>query len=474
MQRLIKSAGARLARPLIALALAAVALAGAGCTNTGSDPKELTPVTLDVWRVFDGSDSFSAIMTAYRAANPQVSINYRKLSYDEYRREIIAALAEGRGPDIMSIHNTWMKEWQPLLAPAPATVRVPVAVERGTLRTEIVYETQDKPGPTLAALRDSYVDAVFQDVVLTAPQSDPRLPPAARIYGLPMALDTMALFYNRDLLSNAGIAQPARDWQSFQEHVKKLTRLDETGAIIQSGAALGTADNVERPSDILSLLMLQNGAAMTDQNGQAVFDKIPSELAGRTLPPSVEALVFYTDFANPEKEVYSWNDKMPPALDAFAAGQTAYFFGYSYHIAQIRNLSKDRLNFGIAPFPQITGNEPVSYANYWIEAVSKDSPDQDQAWDFLMFATDPERVQPYLDMTRKPTAHRALLSKQLEDLDLSSFAAQAPSAENWYHGTDAQATEEAFREMIRKTLSREADPTKLVELAATKVNQTIK
>ena len=35
--------------------------------------------------------------------------------------------------------------------------------------------------------------------------------------------------------------------------------------------------------------------------------------------PALGAVNFYTDFANPEKEVYSWNDKMPDSLQAAMA-----------------------------------------------------------------------------------------------------------------------------------------------------------
>jgi ABC-type glycerol-3-phosphate transport system substrate-binding protein len=98
----------------------------------------------------------------------------------------------------------------------------------------------------------------------------------------------------------------------------------------------------------------------------------------------------------------------------------------------------------------------------------------DEAWDFLMFATKAGNVQTFLKQTRKPTALRSLVNSQLEDLDLSVFASQAPTSKNWYHGTNALATEKAFLDMIRQTLSREADPRRIVELTATKVNQTIK
>jgi ABC-type glycerol-3-phosphate transport system substrate-binding protein len=466
-------------RHLTALLLAAIAVtftaAGFGCKNQ-VDPavaKMIEPVTLNYWRVFDGSDAFAPIIAKYTALHPNVTINYRLLSYDEYERTILSAMAEGKGPDLLNLQATWMSQWQPYLAAAPAAITMPQrVVTTSALGTDITYTVSEVAGPTPKSVKNDFVDGVYDDVVLLTAQTKPELPPVPQVYGLPLATDSLALYYNRDLLDNAGISQPANDWKTFQEHVKKLTRLDETGAIIQSGTALGTADNVERAADIVSLLMMQNGAHMTE-NGQATFDKTPAEMAGRPLPPGAEALTFYTDFANPEKEVYAWNDKMPNSLKAFTEGHTAYFFGYSYHLASIRALAP-KLNFGIAPFPQIAGNNPVNFANYWVEAVTKQAQHQNEAWDFLTFLTNDENSALYLKSTRKPTARRALVNSQLDDLDLAVFAAQAPSAKSWYHGMDARATEQSFLDMIRQMLSREADPKHLVELTATKVNQTIK
>ena len=49
--------------------------------------------------------------------------------------------------------------------------------------------------------------------------------------------------------------------------------------IIQSAAAIGTTDNVERSTDILGVLMMQNGTQMTDENGMAsVSIRLPDNL----------------------------------------------------------------------------------------------------------------------------------------------------------------------------------------------------
>lgn len=459
---------------LLVGATALLLFTGLGCKGTSSEVTARSkPIVLKYWRVFDNQDAFDAQFAAYRASHPNIQVEYRKFRYDEYQKALLDALAEDKGPDVLSLQTTWLGDWQPRLLPMPASITIPYSELQGSIKKELVTVLKTTPGTTIKQLTNDFIDTVAPDVVLPTPQDDPRLPLVDKIYGLPLSVDTLVLFYNRDMLNNAGIPQPAANWKEFHDQVKKLTRLDSTGTIIQSGAALGSAANVARSADIVSNLMMQNGAPMTDDHGVASFDKYPPGGEDRPNPPGAEALIFYTDFANPEKEVYTWNDKMPGSIEAFANGQTAYFFGYAYNLPTIRLLNKN-LRFGTAPFPQIEGNKPLYFANYWVESVSNKTDYPNEAWDFVQFLTRADQAEKYLSASVKPTALRSLVNKQLEHDDLAIFASQLPSAKTWYHGTDIDATEKTFAEMIGQTLSGEMDPKRIIQLGATKVNQTIK
>jgi len=464
-----------LALATLFLAVSALMLAGFGCKTVSQEAlKRSQPVTLKFWSVYDEGDAINKLAQSYQAVHPNVLIEFRRLRSDEYENAVTTALAEDKGPDIMSLHNDWMTRWQPRLIPMPYVLNLAFRELQGSIKKDYVWVMRKVPGMSVKQLQNDFADGVAGDVVIPTSQGDPKLPLVDRIYGLPLSMDTMVMYFNRDMLNNAGIAEPAIHWQEFQDHVKKITKLDEVGTIIRAGAAIGTAANVERSADILSLLMMQNGASMTDPtSGVAAFDRFPAEMAGRALPPGGEALVFYTDFANPEKEVYTWNDKMPNSMEAFVQGQVAYFFGYAYHLPQIRLLNPE-LNFGVAAFPQIQGNKPVNFANYWVEAVSKKTKYPDEAWDFVQFITQAQQAQQYLAEVKLPTALRSLVNAQLEDLDLSVFASQVLSAKNWYHGNDATAVESVFSDMVGEQLSGQADTVRILELGATKVNQTIK
>jgi len=437
---------------------------GAGCLGKEGE-KSTERVDLTIWRVFDDDDSFDQIIKNYRTTHPHVHVDYRKMRFEEYEDELLQAFAENRGPDIFSIHNTWIQKYTPLSQPLPDTVKVVYQEERGTIQKEVVYITYTEATTSLLQFESDHVSVVNDDLVFTADDGK------KRIHGFPMAVDTMVLFYNRDLLDAAGIPEPPDDWDEFQDQVKLLTVVDKDGNIIQAGAGIGTGENVERSFDILSLLMMQVGTEMTSEGGRATFDETPDNYPYKTLP-GLDALRFYTDFANPTKEVYTWNTDQQNSFDAFVQGRSAFFFGYSYHISEIRSKAP-KLDFAITNTPQISGGRQVNYANYWVEVVAEDTDHSDEAWDFVQFAASDDQVVHYLNETNKPTALRSLITTQLNDSDLSIFASQLLTAESWYRGDDAAVAEQAFVDLIEQAIEGVLDTEEAIETAANKVNQTL-
>lgn len=448
---------------IIILALITVFLvtSGLGCKGTTKEvQKAIEPVELNVWRVFDDTDTFQDIIKNYKQLRPHVTVRYRKLKYEEYEQALLEAWAEDRGPDVFSIHNTWVGKYQNKISPMPASLTLPYTYTSGTIKKETKTVLRQERTISLRDLSKKFTDQVFKDAARDG-----------KVLGLPLAVDTLVLYSNRDLLNQAGLTAPPATWEGFKEAVVKLTSQDQEGNIRQAGAAFGRADNVERAFDILSLLMLQNGTEMVDsERGGATFDR-PSR-DDRSYLPGLKALEFYTDFANPAREVYTWNETLPQSLEAFIQGKAAFFFGYSYHLPLIQ-VRAPKLNFEISPAPQIEGNPPVNYASYWLESVSFKSKNKDIGWDFVLFASQKEQAESYLAFAKKPAALRELIDKQKEDIDLGPFAEQILTAKSWYQGKDANAAERIFLEMISQANEGAASLNDIIRLGAQKVNQTL-
>ena len=448
------------------LAISFVFISGAGCKITNKGVEEAAkPITLNYWRVFDGEDDFTEMIAAYKALYPHITINYRLLRYDEYENEILNALAEDRGPDIFSIHNTWVKKYQNKLAPMPPVTTMVSQKLIGSIKKELVSELTTANSLTLKSLKDNFAEVVYNDVVIDN-----------QIYGLPLSVDTLAMYYNRDLLNNAGIVQLPVYWnRDFLITVNKLTRLDSRQGIVQSGAALGGAYNISRSPDILAALMMQNGAVM-ESNGVISFNQVPAFAKETGYNPGLEALRFYSDFANPIKESYTWNEELNNSLDMFISGNLAIMFTYSYDIETIKSRAP-KLNFSVTNLPQIEGNPPtnINFANYWLESVSNKSKHQNEAWNFIQFITKAENVKSYLEKTNKPTALKILIPEQLKNDEIGIFASQILTAKSWYQGMNPQAAETAIREMVLSVVNNPSGKIQdIINITATRIQQTIK
>ncbi|MFA6428548.1 MAG: hypothetical protein WCW02_03335 [Candidatus Buchananbacteria bacterium] len=436
-----------------------------GFSCTSSQPTVAAPVTLKYWRVWDDQENFTDIINAYHSLHPNVTIEYKKLRYEEYEQALLEAWAEDRGPDIFSIHNTWLKKYQNKISPLPAQTTINYQTTNKTwFKTDTTVTNKITPTLTARQLKDNFVATVYDDVYFDN-----------NIWGLPLSVDTLVMFYNRDLLTAAGVATPPTNWLDLQKATFKITKKSKDDTITVAGAALGTGKNISRSFDILSLLIMQNGGKMVDANNNPSFNTLPAELRGRTETPGEGALTFYTDFANPTKEVYSWNTQMPNSLDAFVSGKVGFFFGYAYQWPLIKTQAPN-LNLGISSVPQVDSNYPVNYANYWVETTAKkiDNTKLNWAWDFIQFATNAKQVTGYLNRAQKPTALISLIDKQKENEDLRPFAEQLLTAKSWNRGQNPNLAEQYFIEMIDSVVSKQTTIKAALDLAASKIKQTIR
>jgi multiple sugar transport system substrate-binding protein len=384
-------------------------LTGFGCKNSVTGNPEVLNRELLIWGLWQESADVEPLLKSF-TEQTGIKAKYKKVaSVATYEQDLLEAIAEGRGPDVFVIHHTWIDDKAGILSPAPAT---------------IIDER---------AVRDEFVDVVEHDVVRNN-----------LVYALPTSVDTMALFYNKDIFNGAGIARPPRTWSDFQQMVERVTKVNRLGVIAQSAAALGTAGNINRAADILQLLMIQSGLPIiTNQRGVDINNEIGKR-----------ALTFYTDFANRGKQVYTWNLQQDYSIDAFAEGETAVMFNYSYHMPTVR-AKNPRLNFGVAPMPQIAGSSEsnrITFAAYWPFAVTNSSTAPEAAWQLVRFLTSQAPAQALNTAASTPPARRDSVVELQRDPELGVFAEQALAARSWQR-VDIAATDTIFNALIDDTIT---------------------
>lgn len=332
------------------------------------------PVTLSVWGLWEPKEVVEPVLTDYKQKKPTVAVEYEERSFispKSYKESVTTRLSEGSAPDIILVHNSWVPYIKDSLAPASSKI---MTVDQ--------YSSSFYP-----VAKES---AVFDD----------------KIYAIPLSYDGLALVYNKDMFNEAGISSPPSTWEEFRVDAVKLTKRDKEN-IVQAGASMGTANNVEHFSDILGLLFAQGSVKFPDD--------IDSQAA-------VDILSFYTNFATTDKV---WSDILQPSVEAFADGKVAMIFVPSWQILNI--LARNpQVNIGVAQVPRqpdLSGNPiVVDWGSFWMFAVSKDSKNANTAWEFLKYLTSEDGQKKLFSESSKVRAFGQAYSLQSLQGDLSGNA----------------------------------------------------
>lgn len=424
---------------------------GLGCKRSGEASK-FPSVSLEMWGVFEDSEDINKLASFYTGVHPKVSITYRRFSQREYEegdylRRMLDGWVQGGGPDLFMIPVTRIREFQNYIEPMPDTMRAPIRYEQGTIKKETIEEVRTYNGYTPRQLRTLFLDTVSDDVVIDN-----------EIYGLPYSVDTLSVFYNRELLKNSNIALPATNWNELLQQAAAISRADANDKIVQSAIALGTTNNIPNVLDIVSSLMMQVGITMADASGPRF----------QTYGESLNAIQFFQSFATKGLTSYSWSKDLPDAFDMFTAGRLAYFIGYPYHASMIRQ-ANPKLDFDIIPMfrPENTTSIPT-YASYWVVVVKKppktpseqDKLKAELAWHFIFESTQAQNVKSFLYNPDRPrtTALRSLVEEQKNNEVLAPFAQYLLNAQNWYRGYDYELAKKYFLAMLDNIEAASAQP----------------
>ncbi len=377
-------------------------------------------VVLSIWGT-DNAKAFNNLIAYYTQLNPGAKVTYTQIDPADYETELLRAFAAGTGPDIFEIGNRSLPKWQSALAPLPPA-----------------YYSVFGP----LQLQNDFPSIVQNDFMASS------TPTTTNIYALPLSVDTLAMFYNKNLLASAGIATPPATWDEFEADVQKLRTLNSGGQLTQAGAAIGGSEaSIPEAPDILSLLMLQNGTQMVSP------DLSSARFASDANGSGASAFNFYLQFANPSSPYYTWSDAMGNDLQSFVNGQVAIIFGYQSLLSQIQAKSPF-MNVGIAPVPQPAGaTVSISYPKFNGLAVYKGSPSIAAAWQFIIaLTTSPNGESIYTGATGAPPALLSLISADENDPNLSVFARQALTAQSWYE-IDSAAIDGILNTAIQSALN---------------------
>src|SRR3989338_4038097 len=88
--------------------LAFILLLATGLIPGLRERREKPPeITLTIWGAENESFLFENF-TGYEALRENAAVNYEELNPATYEKEVIDALATGKGPDIIMFHSSWL------------------------------------------------------------------------------------------------------------------------------------------------------------------------------------------------------------------------------------------------------------------------------------------------------------------------------------------------------------------------------
>ncbi len=347
------------------------------------------PVTLNYWGLSD-EQKVRPQIEEFQKFHPNIKVVYSKQNLTNYRTRVQTQIREGKGPDVFTLHNSWLPLMSSDLYPAP-----PEAV-------------------SLNDFKKNYY-----------PVAEASFVKEGKIYALPTSTDGLALYYNEEIIQAVGVSVP-KSWQEFTESANRITVKDSNGQIKTSGAAMGTTNNVDYWPDILGLLLLQQPGV---------------DLNNLSSTQTAEVLKFYTSFNNdPAKK--TWDSSLSNSSALFAEGKLAFYFGPSSKAPYFRTVNPN-LIFKTAPVPQLPGGK-VAWGSFWGEGVSVMSQNPKEAWEFTNYLASKEgqklaystEIQTKLSGT--PYGRADLAQDIINDPVAGAYIQQGPIYKTWYLNSETQ------------------------------------
>jgi len=354
------------------------------------------------------------------AVGQSVQISYVERSEESFDQDLVEKLASGSGPDIVLLPESLIIRHRDKIEPFP-------------------YESFPE-----RQFRETFIQGselyLFPDGVLA----------------LPFSADPLVMYWNRPMYASGSVIRPPIYWDEFLTVVGAVTKRDKANNILKSALAFGEYSNINHAKEILSLLTLQTGNPIASFDGRKSIVPTLSGDSERDIPPAKEVFRFYTDFANPQKSVYSWNRSLASSLDAFLAQDLATYFGFASELLSLQ-AKNPNLDFGVTLVPQIRDHQfRGTFMRMSAAAVMKTSKNKPLAYHVAAVLSSQPVLQVLAKETGLPPIRLDLLSVKPTNPAQSVFYDSALIGKSWLD-PDPDTTSSYFRKAVEGILAGTVD-----------------
>lgn len=283
-----------------------------------TDPTYVGPV--QIWGTVPAGPMTQILSDLATSDEVYEKVSYRYIAPEEFNQTITESLADGLGPDLLFTSHEQLVE------------------QRRRIRA-IPFES--------FPLRD------FQDLYIDGAQVHAL---ADGVYGYPIMVDPLMMYWNEDILTNNGFLAAPRTWEELV-NVQLPAMVDRSfdRTINRSVVAFGVYNNTKHAFGVLSMLLIQSGSNLVQEdlrNPELVqYDIGLTKTVVREVNPFANSLSFYLRFSQPANTLYSWNRSFGNDLTQFISEDLVFYFGYGSEGKEIQRLNPN-LNFDIAEVPQ--------------------------------------------------------------------------------------------------------------------------
>lgn len=387
------------------------------CNKSGSPDNTIT--FWHFWSEPNQRAVLDSIINVFEKEN-HCTVEVTELSWNDGKTKLMAAFNSKTAPDVLELGSDWVAQF--------SSAGVLKKLKKDSVNFENFIEISKEP-------------ALWNK----------------KIYALPWVVDTRVLFYNKDLLKQAGL--PEADPTSFNEILGQAPALNSLPEVYAFGA---NGSDAHRLYKKIVTFFWSNGGNIFDETGNPTINDWKN----------AEALGFYVQLS---KNGFLETQRQIDA--AFVQGKIAYWISGGWLLTKIKN-ENPGMNFGIAPIPQLNGKQGISFAGGEYLAISKNSTKSKLALKFIKFMTDgknsiefckrvteagfPADNKYFKDKYYQSYPERMIFAKQLES------AKMTPVHPKWLE------IEEIIEEATVKALYGEETPKGALDMAQEKVLLLIK
>lgn len=367
-----------------------------------------------------------------------------ELSYQEkdprnYEEEILNAFAFGGVPDLFLITQDLIKKYEDKIILIPYTY---------------------------------FPERTFDDTYIRAAEVYKR---PEGFLGFPIFSDPLVMYYNKDLLEAEGYVAPPKYWKELFSYVPKLTKKNEALQITTAGVALGEFENIKNAKEILVAMNLQLGNPIIVYNSSEgrPYSPVFADASPVSARPATQSLVFFGEFSNSVKDVYSWNKSQSNSQSAFVAGDLAIYFGLASEFRNIQQKNPN-LNFDVAMIPQVEElKNKITYSDVYAFAIPRNSPNAQIALSIAADLANGLNTANLIAPTGFSPMRRDLIasSSQKTKYDVI-FHDAALNSRSWIDFDDAETTR-IFSNMVESVSSGLETPEKAIDSTQTEFRRLL-